>query len=111
MSVLDDETRRRLEEVGTEVEFPAGQVLIEHETPAAGLYLILEGRVNVHAPHGEHELGPGEVVGELALVRGGTRTARVSALTPVRAVSVSREQVDAELAAALGRVAELRGEP
>lgn len=99
--ILDEETRRRLEAVGSEVEFPAGQVLIEHNTPAAGLYLILEGRVAIHAHGAELEAGPGEVVGEMALVRGGPRRARVTTITPVRAVSVPRDQVDSELAAHL----------
>ena len=99
--VLDEETRRRLEAVGYEVEIPAGQVLIEHNTPASGLYLIVEGRVAIHAHGAELEAGPGEVVGEMALVRGGPRRARVSAITLVRAVSVAREHVDADLAAHL----------
>ena len=99
--MIDEELRRRLEEVGSEVEFPAGQVLIEHNTPAAGLYLILEGRVRVHAHGAELERGPGDVVGELALAWGGPRRARVTAITPVRALSVPREHVDPELAARL----------
>ena len=99
--MIDEETRRRLEAVGTEVEFPAGQVLIEHNTPASGLYLILEGRVAIHAHGAELESGPGEVVGELALVRGGPRRARVTTITPVKAISVAREHVDEDLAARL----------
>jgi CRP/FNR family transcriptional regulator len=101
--VIDAETRRRLEELGDEVEFRAGQVLIEHNTPASGLYLIVEGRVAIHAHGAELERGPGEVVGELALIRGGPRRARVTAITPVRALSVSRELVDADLAARLSQ--------
>jgi CRP-like cAMP-binding protein len=101
--MLDEETRRLLESVGTEVEFPAGQVLIEHNTAAAGLYLILEGRVAIHAHGADLERGPGEVVGELALARGGPRRARVTAITPVRALSVAREHVDPELAARLSQ--------
>jgi CRP/FNR family cyclic AMP-dependent transcriptional regulator len=99
--LLDEETRRLLEALGSEAEFPAGQVLIEHNTPAAGLYLILEGRVAIHAHGAELEAGPGEVVGEMALVRGGPRRARVITVTPVRAVSVAREHVDPELTARL----------
>jgi CRP-like cAMP-binding protein len=99
--ILDEETRRRLEAVGNEAEFPAGLVLIEHNTPAAGLYLIIEGRVAIHAHGAELEAGPGEVVGEMALVRGGPRRARVTTITPVRVLSVSREHVDQDLAAHL----------
>ncbi|MEX2212384.1 MAG: cyclic nucleotide-binding domain-containing protein [Gaiellaceae bacterium] len=101
--MLDEETLRLLEAVGSEVEFPAGQVLIEHNTAASGLYVILEGRVAVHAHGEEVELGPGEVVGEIALARGGPRRARVTTITPVRALSVAREHVDAELAKRLAQ--------
>jgi CRP-like cAMP-binding protein len=91
---LPDETLRRLAAVAAEVEFPAGHVLIEYDAPAAGLYLILEGRVAVHARGASLERGPGEVVGELALARGGRRNARVSAITRVRVLSIAREHVD-----------------
>lgn len=96
--MIDEETLAQLRDVGEEVEFPAGQVIIEHNTPATGLYVILEGRVAVHAHGADLERGPGEVVGELALARGGPRRARVTAVTPVKALSVSREHVDPELA-------------
>jgi CRP-like cAMP-binding protein len=95
---LSDEELQRLADAASEVEYPAGHVLIEYDTPAAGLYLILDGRVGVHAPEGDRECGPGDVVGERALAAHATRSARVSALTPVRCLSVAREHVDPELA-------------
>jgi CRP-like cAMP-binding protein len=97
------ETLERLAAAASEVEIPAGLVIIEHNAPASGLFVILEGRVAVHAPDEKLERGPGEVVGELALARGGARNARVSALTAVRALSISREHVDQELAQRLVR--------
>ena len=100
---VPEETLERLAAAASEVEIPAGLVIIEHNAPASGLFVILEGRVAVHAPDEELERGPGEVVGELALARGGARNARVSALTPVRALSISREHVDQELAQRLVR--------
>ncbi|HUK95637.1 MAG TPA: cyclic nucleotide-binding domain-containing protein [Gaiellaceae bacterium] len=98
---VSDETLTRLADVATEAEFPAGHVLIEYDTPAAGLYLILEGRVAVHAPGAQLERGPGEVIGERALAIGGTRGGRVSALTDVRCLGIAREHVDEDLAAQL----------
>ena len=65
--------------------------------------MILEGRVAVQAPDESLERGPGEVVGELAIARGSARNARVSAITPVRALSIPREHVDQELAQRLVR--------
>jgi CRP-like cAMP-binding protein len=100
---VPEETLERLAAAASEVEIPAGLVMIEHNAPASGLFVILEGRVAVHAPDEELERGPGQVVGELAIARGGSRNARVSALTPVRALSIPREHIDQELAQRLVR--------
>jgi CRP-like cAMP-binding protein len=101
---LPEETLARLAAVASEVEVPAGQVLIEHNAPASGLYVILEGRVAVHAPDEDLERGPGEVVGELAIARDSARNARVSAITPVRVLSIAREHVEPEAAEHLSRM-------
>jgi CRP-like cAMP-binding protein len=98
---LPGETLERLAAAANEVEIPAGLVIIEHNAPASGLFVILEGRVAIHAPDEELERGPGQVVGELAIARGGARNARVSAITPVRALTIPREHVDPEVAAHL----------
>jgi CRP-like cAMP-binding protein len=100
---LPEETLQRLAGVATEAEFPAGHVLIEYDAPAAGLFLVLEGRVAVHAPEATRELGAGEVVGELALAREAPRSARVRAVTPVRCLCLASEHVDPELAQQLAR--------
>jgi CRP-like cAMP-binding protein len=100
---LPEETLERLAAAASEVEIPAGLVIIEHNAPASGLFVILEGRVAVHAPDEDLEQGPGEVVGELALARGGARNARVSTITTVRALVIPREHVDQQLARHLAR--------
>lgn len=94
---LSDEALGRIADAATECEFPAGHVLIEANTPASGLFVLLDGRVQVHARDGDSELGAGAVVGERALLQGGTRTARVTAVTPVRCLSISRDVLDREL--------------
>ena len=95
---LAEETLERLAAAASVVEVPAGQVLIEHNAPASGLYLLLEGRVAIHAPGEDLERGPGQVVGEFALASGGARLGRVSAITPVRALSIPREHVGEDVA-------------
>jgi CRP-like cAMP-binding protein len=100
---LPEQTLEQLAAAATEVDVPAGQVLIEHDAPAAGLYVILAGRVAIHAPDEDLERGPGEVVGERALASGGTRTGRVSALTDLRLLSIPREHVGPEVAEHLSR--------
>jgi CRP-like cAMP-binding protein len=89
---LDEPFLARLAEAMNEVEVPAGHVLIEARTPGAGLYVIDEGTVSVQPRSGRPvELGPGEVVGELALLtRDGTRTARVQATTALRCLALDR---------------------
>ncbi len=75
-----------------EVTFPAGHVLIEPRAAGSGMFVIDEGTVTVQRRDVEPvELGPGEVVGELALLtEDGRRTARVQALTEVRCLTLDR---------------------
>jgi CRP-like cAMP-binding protein len=92
---VDEDDLRRLEAVGSEVAFAAGQVLIERGKPGTGLYVVVEGDLLVEAPEGNRELGPGAVVGERALLSAdGTRSARVRALTPGVVLAVERETID-----------------
>lgn len=76
----------------SEVTFPAGRVLIEPRAAGSGMFVIDEGTVSVQPRDSAPvELGPGEVVGELALLTaGGTRTARVQATTDVRCLTLDR---------------------
>ena len=92
---MDEDDLRKLEAVGSELSFGAGQMLIERGKPGTGLYVVREGHIVVEAPEGTRELGPGSVVGERALFsEDGTRTARVRALTYGVVVAVDREEVD-----------------
>ena len=92
---MDEDDLQRLEAVGSRVEFPAGKVLIEHGQPGTGLYVVVDGSVVVEAPESEHELGPGSVVGERALVaEHARRTARVRALTDCVVLAVDRAEID-----------------
>ncbi|HEU5362154.1 MAG TPA: cyclic nucleotide-binding domain-containing protein [Gaiellaceae bacterium] len=89
---LDQPFLTRLAGAMTDVELPAGHVLIEPRTPGAGLYVIEDGAVTVTPRSGgQVELGAGEVVGEIALLaRDGVRTARVQAKTPLRCLALDR---------------------
>jgi CRP-like cAMP-binding protein len=88
---LSDESLERIASVASEVEFPPNQVVIEARTPGTGMFVLLDGRVSVHARGVDTELGPGEVIGEVALLRSdSTRIARVLTLTDVRCLAVDR---------------------
>ncbi len=92
---MDADDLRALEAVGAGAEFAGGQVLIERGQRGSGLYVILEGTVVVETAEATRELGPGAVVGELALFSpDGRRTARVRAASDVRVVAVDRVQVE-----------------
>jgi CRP-like cAMP-binding protein len=89
---LPRDVMARIAGLATDFEVPAGQLLIEANLAGAGMFVIEEGVVVVHTRTGHLELGPGEVIGELALFTSrGVRTARVQAKTPVRALALGRE--------------------
>jgi Cyclic nucleotide-binding domain len=78
-----------------------GAVLVTQGAEGDKLYLLLDGIVGVEVD-GEQvaEMGPGTMVGERALLEGGTRTATLRALTPIRFVVIPAELVgEGELAA------------
>lgn len=90
---------QRLAQMMGEVEVPAGHVLIEPRTKGSGMFVIEEGTVLVQARGTKRfEVGPGEVIGELALLmREGSRMARVQAKTPVRCLTLDRHSLQQAL--------------
>jgi CRP/FNR family cyclic AMP-dependent transcriptional regulator len=93
---LSDDVLRRVESLAVEVEVGAGQTLARADDPGSGMFVIEEGTVVVEG-RGEHviELGPGEFVGELALlVPESTRAARVRAKTDVRCLAIGRAEFE-----------------
>jgi CRP-like cAMP-binding protein len=96
---LDEEGLRRIAATATEFEVEHGHVLVQPNMEASGLFLIEEGTVEVEAPGHHFERGPGECVGELALIAPGLlRTARVQAKTPVRGIAIGRAPFEELLA-------------
>jgi CRP/FNR family cyclic AMP-dependent transcriptional regulator len=89
---LGDDVLRRVLDVATEVDIPAGQALAKAGDPGTGMFVIVAGSVVVEARDQKVvDLGPGEFVGELALfVPESTRVARVRAKTDVRCLAISR---------------------
>jgi CRP-like cAMP-binding protein len=90
---LPQATMRRIAEVASHFDVPAGHVLIEANTAGSGMFVLEEGTVAVQV-RGRRplELGPGESLGELALLTAkGVRSARVQAKTPVRCLAIGRE--------------------
>jgi hypothetical protein len=86
-----------------------GQVLVEQGEVGSDVYLLFDGVLMVEIDGKPvTELGPGAVVGEMALLEGGRRTATLRAVTPCRIAVVAGEQLDRD---ALAEVARSRREP
>lgn len=88
----------RVVEAATRFEVAAGHVLAEHGQPGSGMFVVLDGAVEVDVPnHGRVTLGPGEFFGELSLLVDIERVARVKASTRVRGLAISRADFSALL--------------
>ncbi len=71
-----------------------GEALVEQGDEGRELFLLLDGIVDVEVDGEEvAELGPGTLLGEMALLEGGKRTASVYATTAARVVVVPPEAV------------------
>jgi CRP-like cAMP-binding protein len=81
---LSPRQRRHIAGLMTRLDEPAGTVLTREGAPGAEFVIVLEGAVEVR--RGDRvvkTLGPGEYVGEIALLGHQPRTATVVATTPV----------------------------
>ncbi len=115
LSLLSGMSPEGLAHVGAcaaELEAEAGQVLALPDDPGSGMFVIREGTVAIELRSGTLELGPGDFFGELALlVENGARVARVRATSPVRCLSIPREDflalVEREPSFALAMLREL----
>jgi CRP-like cAMP-binding protein len=121
IEVLAGASKRELKEVcglTTGVRIPAGKVLCKQGAKAEEVFLVVDGKVAVSrddVPVGL--VGAGGIVGEMALVDGGTRTATTVAVTDVSAFVLSASEFTRLLerfpgiAANVRAVARVREEP
>jgi len=95
--------RRQLLRRCTERALEAGEVLFAEGQPCRGLYILMEGRVELRqlSPRGReqvlHTEGPGATLGEAPLFDHGGYVASAVAVVPTRALFVSRADVIALL--------------
>jgi CRP-like cAMP-binding protein len=87
------------------MDAPPGQLLLSEGTPGDGLYVVLEGEVDVFLPQtaasGAHRptpvrlnrLGPGRCFGEYGIVDDEPSSASVATLTPARLCFVPRREL------------------
>jgi len=97
LNVLTDEELERLVPLLTERNFKPRQVIFTAGDPAERVYLILKGRVKIYqvAENGKEIIldvvGKGGVVGDMAIVENGERTACAQSIDDAIAVSISWE--------------------
>jgi CRP-like cAMP-binding protein len=105
------------------VAWPAGHVIFRHGDPGSALYLVTRGRASVHLRHDDGGIrlvtfAPGAVLGELALLDRGPRSATITADEDLAGFGLSAASFDGlckqqpdlaiKLLAALGRELSVR---
>lgn len=92
---------RELEAIGRladETTVPAGTILTREGQPGHECFVLLEGRADVRVGRKlVARIGPGEIVGEMALLESEPRTATVVTKTPVRTLVMTRPSFTAVL--------------
>ena len=92
--------RERVLQIGIRRRYRKGAYVFHAGDTGDRLYVIVTGRVSVQLTNREGDttilalLGPGDCFGELALLRGGVRTASVVALEDLEAVTLSRADLN-----------------
>lgn len=82
---MSDRDLRKLDAVADECLVPRGEVLTREGLPGKQAFLIIEGEAEVTVRGSvAATVGPGEVIGEMALLENAPRAATVTALTPMR---------------------------
>lgn len=92
---LNPDASDELKELGARRRFPAGATLFLEGDRAHEALIILSGNVKISVGSAEGRevvldvFEPGALLGELAVIDGGLRTATVTALTPVEVLAVA----------------------
>jgi CRP-like cAMP-binding protein len=89
---MSDRSFESIAGVASEVAFPAGDDLVRQGDPGSAFYIIVSGHARVDRDGATlRELGPGDFFGEIALFDGSARTATVTAIAPISALTVTRD--------------------
>lgn len=85
----------KVKAAGTQLPLPAGWSPINERTGADKAYIILEGEVSVRRDGREIAvLGPGDIMGEMAIVNHTLRSATVVALTRLQVIHLTPDAID-----------------
>ena len=98
LAALPVEARHRLEGAARLVTVPAGTWLLREGDPPGSAYVVRAGRLEVDvAGRLVRELGPGDVLGELALLTGEQRSAGVRARRDSTVLEIPRDAFETML--------------
>ncbi len=79
-----------IEQISTEEEVPAGEVLIHEGEPGNNFFVLLEGEAEVGRDGKTvNRLGPGEFFGEISLLSDRLTTASVTASSPAHVLLIA----------------------
>jgi CRP-like cAMP-binding protein len=98
-NALNGEQIKKLEGLSKAIEFPRGNVLMRQGDQATAMYIILEGAISISvgpSPAEQQEVAisaTGDVVGEMSLMTGAPRTATATALTRLRVLEITKEDI------------------
>jgi CRP-like cAMP-binding protein len=87
---------KRLGQLADEVDVAAGKVLMREGEFGSEMFVVASGRIRIDQ-NGEKitELGPGDWLGEMALLSEGRRTATATVTEPMRAFVVAHREFHA----------------
>ena len=90
---LSDKERRRIAQSADEVDLPEGEHLVREGRFAYEIFVIEEGTAKVLRGD-EHiaDLGPGDVIGEMATMTDGQRNATVVATSPMTLIVMTARE-------------------
>jgi CRP-like cAMP-binding protein len=95
LDTLGDDDLATVVRAGRHLHLPANWSLIWEKTPADKAYLIVDGEVSVRRNGVEvTRLGPGDVIGEMAIVNHKLRSASVVSLTPLEVIHFTKESLE-----------------
>ncbi|CAN5808837.1 ATP-binding protein [soil metagenome] len=106
-SELDDEALEAIVQSGEVIEVESGRMLFAEGDPGDRAYFILEGMLEVTSGARSRPVvlatcGPGELIGESALIRDLPRNASVTAQTDARLLAIGPSELRAALATTTG---------
>ncbi|SIQ60493.1 Cyclic nucleotide-binding domain-containing protein [Alkalispirochaeta americana] len=98
-STIPDAVLAHIASIGEDVDAPPKETFIKKGEMGDCMYIIREGRVSVHdETRSFAELGPGQVVGEMAVLDPEPRSASVTALEETSLLKIEKDAFDSVMA-------------